>query len=94
MGQNEHCKTGRQQEDNRRKEPVAIKLVAETQRTVSRIAGARSPWKQAAQSGAVSEGNPNRCVHGASVKSTDCDIPVTGLAEFLLSAGKHVWKDC
>lgn len=59
-----------------------------------RVGGARSPWKQAAQSGAVSEGDPNRCVHGASVKSTNCDVPGIALAEFLLSAGKYVWKDC
>ncbi len=71
---------------------MAIKLVAEARRTVRRVGGAQSPWKQAAQSGAVSEGDPNRCDHGASVKSTDCDVPGTGLAEFLLSAGKNVWK--
>lgn len=71
---------------------MAIKLVAEARR-IARDGGTRSPWKQAAQSGAVSEGDPKGCVHGASVKSTDCDVLGIGLAEFLLSAGKYVWKE-
>lgn len=60
---------------------------------MERVGGACSPWKQAAQSGAVSEGDLNRCVHGAFVRCTDCDVQGIGLAEFLLSAGKYVWKE-